>query len=222
MMKSIAILLLVSCWDTLILPDPLDKIYRNSTLSWDLREILAHDTPDSSAYKGITQYLLVMAFSEEQLVGKTYREILDLSRLWTMKQEIRDQQEKTLAKQTDLEQERRYESLRKIVAVILDGKEVISLDSALSITYHFTLTNHSNKSIKSVEGYVEINEALSSYFMRLDLTFAKPMPGHSSRREKVSFKKSKELGQTPKDSGEPGKLIWRPEKILFEDGSIPE
>lgn len=222
MMKSIVILLLVSCWDTLILPDPLDKIYSTSTLSSDLREILAHDTPDSSAYKGITQYLLVMAFSEEQLIGKTYREILDLSRLWAIKQKIQEQQEKALAKQADLEQEKRYEILRKVVEVVLDSKEVIDLDSAVSITYHFTLSNHSHKSIKSVEGSVEINHDLHGYFTRQDLTFAKPLSKHSSWQEKVSFKKSKELGQTPKDSGEPGKLIWRPEKILFEDGSILE
>ncbi len=222
MMKSIVILMLVSCWGTLILPDPLDKIYNNSTLSSDLREIVAQDTADSSAYKGITQYLLVMAFSEEQLVGKTYREILDLSRLWAIKQQIREEQEKAITEQADLEQEKRYERMRKIVGITLGTREVVSQDSILSITYPITLTNYTNKSINSIEGSVEISHELSSYFKRLDLTFAKPLPGHSSRQEKVPFEQSKDFGQNPGHPSQPEKLIWRPEKIRLEDGSIVE
>lgn len=222
MKKYVAILMFVSLGSLIAVIDPLDKIYNDKTLSADLKEILAHDTSDSSAYKGITQYLLVMAFSEEQLAGKTYREILDLSRLWAIKQEIKEIQEKALAEQADLEQERRYEILRKVVEVALDSEEVIDLDSAISVAYHFTLTNYSDKAIGSVVGSVEINHDLHAYFTRLDLNFATPLPQHASWQEKVIFKKSKEFGQNQKDPAEPGKLIWRPEKIRFEDGSILE
>ena len=208
-------LLLVSWW---ILTDPLDKVYNDSTLSRDLTDILAQDTPDSSAYKGITEYLLVMAFSEEQLLGKTYREILDMSRLWAMKQQIRETQEKALAEQVDLEQEQRYKRLAKIVQVKLTGKEVSYADSIAITTYHLTLTNESDQSIIALEGTLEINYPLHGFFMRLDRTFAAPLSKRSSRQEKFVFKDSKWIGEKERSATQE-KVIWRPEKILFKDGS---
>lgn len=219
MIKSVAILLLVFWGGTLSLTDPLDKIYHDSTLSRDLTDILAQDTPDSSAYKGITQYLLVMAFSEEQLVGKTYREILDLSRLWAVKQNIREEQEKALAEQADLEQEERYKRLAKIVQVKLTGKEVGHADSTVTTTYYVTLTNESDQTINALEGSLEINYPLYGQFMRLDLTFAPPLLGGSSRQEKIVFQESAGIEQKER-SGAQGKAIWRPEKIVFQDGSM--
>lgn len=218
MIQSIAILLLVVWWGTSPLTDPLDKIYHDSTLSRDLSDILAQDTPDSSAYKGITQYLMVMAFSEEQLVGKTYREILDLSRLWAVKQEIREKQEKALAEQEDLELEQRYKRLAKIVQVRLAGKEAHYGDSTTTTTYTVTLTNESDKTINALEGALEINYPLYGLFMRLDSTFAPPLLGRSSRQEKIVFQESAVIEQ--KDlSDAVAKTIWRPEKIVFQDGS---
>lgn len=216
MIKPIAMLLLVSWW---ILTDPLDKFYNDSTLSSDLRDILAQDTPDSSAYKGITQYLLVMAFSEEQVVGKTYRELLDLSRLWAIKQETREEQEKALAEQIHQEQEQRYKRLAKIVQVKLAGKEVRYADSTVTTTYSITLTNQSVQPINALEGFLEINYPLYGQFMRLDLIFAPPLLGGSFRQEKIVFQESAGIEQK-KRSDIQGKVIWRPEKIFFQDGSV--
>lgn len=208
-------LLLVSWW---ILTDPLDKVYNDSTLSRDLTDILAQDAPDSSAYKAITQYLLVMAFSEEQLLGKTYREILDMSRLWAIKQEIREDQEKTLAEQEDLEQEQRYKRLAKIVQVKLAGKEVRYADSTVTTTYFITLTNKSVQPINALEGFLEINYPLYAQFIRLDLTFAPPLLGGASRQEKIVFQESAGVEQKERSDIQE-KTIWRPEKIVFQDGS---
>lgn len=219
MIKSIPLLLLVCWWGTFTLPDPLDKIYNDSTVSADLKDILAQDTPDSSAYKAITQYLLVMAFSEEQLVGKTYREILDLSRLWTIKQEIRERQEKALAEQAYQEQEQRYERLAKIVQVALTGKDVYYADSTVTTTYSITLTNESDQPINALEGALEINYPLYGQFMRLDLTFAPPLLGGFSRQEKIVFQESAGIEQKERSDAQ-GKTIWRPEKIFFQDGSM--
>lgn len=218
MIKSIAILLLV-CWGgTFTLTDALDKIYNDSTVSADLKDILAQDTPDSSAYKAITQYLLVMAFSEEQLAGKTYREILDLSRLWTIKQEIREEQEKALAEQAYQEQNQRYERLAKIVQAASTGKDVHYADSTVITTYYVTLTNESDQPINALEGALEINYPLYGQFMRLDLTFAPPLLGGSSRQEKIVIQYSAGIEQK-EFSDAVGKAIWRPEKIVFQDGS---
>lgn len=218
MIKSIAILLLACWWGTSTLTEPLDKVYKDSTLSSDLIDILAQDTPDSSAYKGITEYLLVMAFSEEQLVGKTYREILDMSRLWSMKQNIRKEQEKTLAEQESLEQEQRYKRLAKIVQVNLMGKEVRYADSTVTTTYSITLTNESDQTIKALEASLEINYPFYGQFSRLNLTFAPPLLGVSSRQEKIIFQESAGIEQKER-SDVLGKAIWRPEKIVFQDGS---
>lgn len=218
MIKSIAILLLACWWGTSLLTDPLDKVYKDSTLSSDLIDILAQDTPDSSAYKEITEYLLVMAFSEEQLVGKTYREILDLSRLWAVKQNIREEQEKTLAEQADLEQEERHKRLSKIVQIKLAGKEVHYADSTVTTTYSITLTNESDQTIKALEASLEINYPFYGQFSRLNLTFAPPLLGGSSRQEKIVFQESTGIEQKER-SDVLGKAIWRPEKIVFQDGS---
>ncbi len=203
--------------------DPLDKVYNENTLTADLREILAQDSPDSTAYKAISQYLLIMAFSEEQLVGKTYRELLEGFYVWEVKQKVKEAEEDALAEQAALEQERRYDRLRKVVEVELTGREVVYKDSLMSVTYYFTVRNKSTKKIKSVEGMLEVNQGLSTSFLGIDLDFPIPMAGHSARPEKITatFFRTKEKDQEPENTPvEQAKVVWRPEKFLLVDGTV--
>src|SRR5690606_37852490 len=128
-------------------------------------------------------------------------------------------QEKALAEQEDLKQEQRYKRLAKIVQAKLAGKEVRYADSTLTTTYSIILTNESDQTINALEGFLEINYPLYGQFMRLDLTFAPPLLGRSSRQEKIVFQESAGMEQKER-ADTPEKTIWRPEKIFFQDGSM--
>lgn len=196
------------------LTDPLDRVYNEQTLDQDLTDILAYQAPDSSAYRAISHYLLVTAFSDEPLTGKTYRQILALDALWEEQQQRREAAVQAREELAVREEERHYASLREIVSVTLTGREVALGDSATSITYFYTLKNRSRKPIRAVQGFVGINHGLHGYALGIDLLFDPPLAARSSRREKITFQVSS--GNVPGEH-EAATLEWRPEMILFED-----
>jgi hypothetical protein len=202
------------------LTDPLDRVYNEQTLDQDLADILAYQAPDSSAYRAIKQYMLVMAFSDEPLTGKTYRQMVALYALWEEQQQQREAIIKAREEQATQEEERRYAQLREIVALTLTGREVTKQDTTQRLTFFYTLKNESRKPIRAVQGYLEINYGMHGYALGIDLNFESPLKARASCREQFTFSKVSSAS-VPGDK-EVATTVWRPSRIVFTDGETRE
>lgn len=133
--------------------DPLDQLYSEQTVTADLQAILLTDSPDSAAYKGITQYLLLMSFSTEKLEEKTYREILDLYQVWDMQDKARQAREEVQAALEAEAEQKRTEELAKVVDVQLREITTQYTDSTVQFHYSISISNASDWKVKSLSGF---------------------------------------------------------------------
>lgn len=133
--------------------DPLDQLYSEQTVTADLQAILLTDSPDSAAYKGITQYLLLMSFTEEKLEGKTYRELLEGYQLWDVQDKARQAREEVQAALEAEAEQKRTEELAKVVDVQLREITTQYTDSTVQFHYSISISNASDWKVKSLSGF---------------------------------------------------------------------
>ena len=148
-MHTLLLTLLLLFIDT----NPLDRPYSEQTVTADLQAILLTDSPDSAAYKGITQYLLLMSFTEEKLEGKTYRELLEGYQLWDVQDKARQAREEVQAALEAEAEQKRTEELAKVVDVQLREITTQYTDSTVQFHYSISISNASDWKVKSLSGF---------------------------------------------------------------------
>ncbi|GAB3170887.1 hypothetical protein [Telluribacter humicola] len=198
--------------------DPLDRTYCEKTLATDLQAILLADTPDSTAYKAITQYLLLMSFTEEKLEGKTYRQFWEEYQLWEIQDKARQAREEEQAALEAEAEQKRTEELAKVVDVQLRDITAQYSDSTVQVYYSISITNRSEQNVKSVIGFLHHSDSTGGSVIYIALTFTEPLLPRTTRSETITstytYNSHTDFTQDWAQLDK-AKVVWKPDEVRY-------
>ncbi|KAB1064083.1 hypothetical protein [Salibacter halophilus] len=202
---------------------PLDRTYTEESSKEDFK-VLSKEL-DSSDKKLLIGTVMRKAFQQESIEGMTYREILEEGKEWKRKQEEKEAEQKAMAEKAAREEAERIERLQNAVMVSCFDKGFYEAQYEEFLTYGFAIKNKSDKDIRAVKGAVVFNDVFDEEIYSLNLTYDQPIKSgeqikwnaqsdYNQFTDEHQRLKNKEL----KDI----KVVWKPEKVIFTDGTILE
>lgn len=215
---AFSVCLLCSC------EDPRNRKYSEKTLANDLKAIWDKDH-DSTDIKSVVGYLMLSAFTKEDLTGKTYKEIIEKQKAAAAKITAAEQEAKILATKTAKESEDRRVRLNNILTVAMYDKGYVEADYQEFLTYDIAFENKSNKDIRAVKGVIHINDLFNDEIKSINLTYDNTISAGSTGKERFTTSYNQFLDEDTRlrsKTVEDLKIVWMPEKIIFTDGSTLE
>jgi hypothetical protein len=220
MKKALFILsamILVSC------SSPLDKKYSEANLQNDAKELA--ESLDSSDTKLLMGSILRLTLQQKDLTKMTYGEILSDGKAWKAEQDRIEAEQKALQEKAAREEADRIARLQNAVMVTCFKKGYMEVDYQDYITYSFAIQNKSQQDIRAVKGVVVFNDLFDEKVNSISFTYDQPIKAGAT----VNWNASTDYNQfidadkrlKNKDLKDL-KIIWKPEKIIFQDGSILE
>jgi len=215
----LAIAILASC------SSPMNNKYSDATLENDLKAIREANALDSTEINLLAMYFVRAKLLNENIDGKSYNEILAEAKIAKQKQEEEERIQRELAEKAKKEEEARIARLKNALTVTIFDKGYAEYDYQEYITYKFAFENKTDKEITAFTGQIMFTDLFDKEIKSLNLTYddgvaASSIKNYSATTDYNQFMdedqllKSKNLKQI--------KLVWKPEKILFADGSTLE
>jgi len=199
--------------------------YSDATLENDLKAIREANALDSTEMNLLAMYFVRAKLLNENIDGKSYNEILTEAKIAKQKQEEEERIQKELAEKAKKEEEARIARLKNALTVTIFDKGYAEYDYQEYITYKFAFENKTDKEITAFTGQLIFTDLFDKEIKSLNLTYddgvaASSVKNYSATTDYNQFMdedqllKSKNLKQI--------KLVWKPEKILFADGTTLE
>lgn len=215
----LAIVILASC------SSPMNNTYSDATFESDLKAIREANALDSTEMNLLAMYFVRAKLLNESIEGKSYNEILTDAKIAKQKQEEEERIQRELAEKAKKEEEARIARLKNSLTVTIFDKGYAEYDYQEYITYKFAFENKTDKEITAFTGQIIFTDLFDKEIKSLNLTYddgvaASSIKNYSATTDYNQFMnedqllKSKNLKQI--------KLVWKPEKILFDDGSTLE
>jgi len=209
---SVVYLLLLSC------SSPLNKKYNEETLSEDAKEIKEKGKLSEEDAQIMAGWIVRAKLSGDKLENKTYGEILTEAKDYNKEQEL-------LAEKVRIEEEEKKNRLGTALTVAMYDKGYTKYDYQDYLTYSLAFENKSQKNIRAFKGSLIINDLFDSEIKSINLTIDDPIASgetfkgtytsdYNQFKDEDSRLKNKNIGDL--------KIVWIPEKIIFEDGTILE
>lgn len=220
MNRHYLIILIVISLSAVGCTSPLDRKYNPNTLESDAE--LIRDRIDSTEVELLTGTILRYSLENKPLEGKTYRELIEDGKRYRDEQERIQREQGALAEAAKFEEEERIRRLNEALTVSIFEKGYIERDYEDYIIYKFAFQNKSNKDIVGFTGLVTFSDLFDQEISSLTLSYDDGIKANSrvnwtATTDYNQFKKedqalrSKDLSKI--------KLIWKPEQILFKDGT---
>lgn len=213
-----ASLVLFSC------SNPTERKYTKETVSDDLKAIWEHDK-DSTAIKSIIGYMMISAFTKEDLTGKTYKEIIELQQAAKAKIEKAEEEQKILAAKALQEVGERREKLGQVLTVALFDKDFYKEDYQSYLSYGLAFQNKSDKEIRAVKGVLIINDLFDELIKTVNITYDTPIPAMGLKKANFTteYNQFRDEDQRLNSKNlQDLKVVWNPEKIIYTDGTTLE
>lgn len=220
MRKALIILssiLVVAC------SSPLDKKYTEDTIEEDAKELQSE--LDSSEVKLLLGSIFRLTMQQEDLSKMTYGEILENGKAWKAEQDRIEAEQKALQEKAAREEAERLARLQDAVMVTCFKKGYTEVDYQDYITYGFAIQNKSEQDIRAVKGEIMFTDLFDDEIKTLSFTYDQPIKVGATanwngttdynqfRAEDVRLR-NKKL--------EDLKIVWKPIKVIFQDGSTLE
>lgn len=213
----LCILLLAGC------ASPLDRKYSESTLEEDAKAIKSKlDSNDANLLMG---NLIRLTMLKKDMTKMTYREIIEDGKAWKRELEKKEASEKALREKAELEEADRFRRLSEAVAVACYQKGYKTANYDDYITYAFAIQNKSEKGIRAIKGEIVFTDLFDDEISKLGFTYDQPIGSNSTVKWNATseYNQFKESDRSLKNKElKDIKVIWKPEKIIFEDGSTLE
>ena len=211
------IMLLLSC------SSPLKKKFNEETAKEDIEKLKTKI--DSSEIALLAGTMMRLKLQDEKIEEMTYSEILEKGKKWKEEQEkIEAEQRELAAKALKLENER-IKRLSESVLVSCFSKGFTKYDYEDYITYKFIIHNKSDKNIRAIKGSITFTNLFDETIKSLNLVYDQPIDAglevtYNAQTDYNQFTDSDKAlrNKDLKDM----KVIWKPEKIIFEDGTTLE
>jgi len=221
---AILLMLIYSC------SNPLDNKYSEETLEQDAEKIKESGELNSTELSLLGEYIAWNKMTGKKIEGRTYAEMLEEAKEIRKKQEEEKREQKELAEKARKEEEKRIAKLNQVLTVsIFDigavKKGYVGEEWIDEIIYHFVYENKSDKEIRAIKRTIIINDVFGDEIKKLGVKCDKNIQAGKIIKEKRyynynDYKKSdkKIVNSKMKDL----KFIWKPEIIMYTDGSSLE
>ncbi|MEM1336882.1 MAG: hypothetical protein AAGF96_03985 [Bacteroidota bacterium] len=208
----LAFLIILSC------STPLDKKYGEETFESDIKEIKRSGKLSEEDALIMAGWIMRSKLQGENLEGKTYNEIIKEAKDYEKEQEL-------LAQKAKLEEEEKRKRLGSALTVAMYDKGYKEYSYQEYLTYSFAFENRTDKEIRAFKGSISIQDLFDTEIKSINLTIDDPIKAgdtfkgtyttdYNQFRDEDTRLKNKDMDDL--------KIIWTPEKIIFEDGSTIE
>jgi len=202
---------------------PMEKKYNEKTALKDIQLIKA--AIDSTEFNLLAGSVFRLKLEDKKLEEMTYAEILEDGKKWKAEQEKIEAEQKALAEKAAKDEAERIKKLTESVIVSCFEKGYSEVDYQDYITYKFVILNKSEKAIRAVKGGITFTNLFDEKIKSLSFVYDKPIEAG----EQVNWDATTEYNQfmsgdkTLKNKDlKDLKVVWNPEKIIFEDGTTLE
>tara|TARA_B110000046_G_C12836052_1_gene331514 strand:- start:50 stop:715 length:666 start_codon:yes stop_codon:yes gene_type:complete len=202
---------------------PMEKKYNEKTALKDIQLIKA--AIDSTEFNLLAGSVFRLKLKDKKLEEMTYAEILEDGKKWKAEQEKIEAEQKALAEKAAKDEAERIKKLTESVIVSCFEKGYSEVDYQDYITYKFVILNKSDKAIRAVKGGITFTNLFDEKIKSLSFVYDKPIEAG----EQVNWDATTEYNQfmsgdkTLKNKDlKDLKVVWNPEKIIFEDGTTLE
>lgn len=209
---SVVCLLLLSC------SSPLNKKYNEETLSEDAKEIKEKGGLTEEDAQTLAGWIVRAKLNDKKLDNKTYREILMEAKDYKNEQDL-------LAKKAKLEEEEKKQRLGATLTVAMYDKGYQEYDYQKFLTYSLAFENKSQKDIRAFKGSLTINDLFDSEIKSINLTIDEPIAAGEIHRGTYTSDYNRFMDEDTRlrnKEMDDLKIVWIPEKIIFEDGTTLE
>lgn len=197
---------------------PLDKAYTSSTYLQDIEAIKESNKISYEDMELLTKYIAVSKIAGNNLEGKTYADILE---------QIKDLQTANADESNKINNEKEAARIRlgSLLKVNLIEKLFSKINSKDCFTYKVTFQNLSNKNIKMVVGSISLNDLIEREIKNIEILLDEELkPGLTFQKSFVfpynhAAENDKRIRLTDLLDL---RIVWNPDKIIYEDGSIAE
>lgn len=221
-MKKVVVLLFVSII-VLSCSNPVDKPYKKDTLEEDIIEIKKKVTDEE--LETLAGYIALQELAEESMLGKTYAELLDEAKQLQEKLKEQEEEERLLAEEARVNEAKRIEKLNNSLTVSMFDKGYSEYKYDEYITMKFAFHNKTEKDIRAFTGTVVINDLFDKEIQKINLTYDDGVLANSKKNWNAQTEynqfKDEDVALKNKDM-EDLKVVWKPEKIIYSDGTTLE
>lgn len=202
---------------------PMDKKFNEETAKEDIEAIKSK--LDSTDLQLLAGSMIRLKFQDKKLEEMTYAEILENGKKWKAEQEKIEAEQKALAEKAAKEEAERIKKLTEAVIVSCFEKGYTEVDYQDYITYKFVIQNKSDKAIRAVKGRITFANLFDEEIKSLNFVYDQPIPAG----QEVNWNATTDYNQFMDDDKilknkdlKDLKVVWKPEKIIFEDGTTLE
>lgn len=211
------------CYLLFACSSPIEKAYNKASLADDMLEVKAKLADED--FETLTGYIALKEIADDNMLGKTYSDLLVEAK--ELQESLKKQQEEAdrLAEEARIEEAKRIEKLNNALTVTIFKKGFSEYDYDEYITMTFAFQNKTDKAIRAFTGVMVFNDLFDKEIKKLNLTYDDGVPASGRKnwpaqmdynqfRDEDTSLKNKDLADI--------KLVWKPEKIIFTDGSTLE
>lgn len=202
---------------------PMEKKYSEETIKGDIEALQSKlDTADLQLLAGS---MMRLKFQGEKLEEMTYGEILENGKNWKAEQDKIEAEQKALAEKAAKEEAERIRKLTEAVMVSCIEKGYNEADYQKHITYKFVVQNKSDKNIRAVKGDITFTDLFDEEIQSLSFVYDHPIEAGKQADWEASTEYNQFIDEDKalKSKGlKDLKVVWKPEKIIFEDNTTLE
>ncbi|MDB9755887.1 hypothetical protein OAB20_06345 [Winogradskyella sp.] len=209
--------LLISC------SSPMDKNFNEKTAKEDIEAI--RSKIDTTEFQLLAGSMMRLKFKGEKIEEMTYSEILEDGKKWKIEQEKIEAEQKALAEKAAREEAEKFKRLNEAVVVSCFEKGYAKYDYEDYITYKFVIKNKSDKKVRAVKGEISFTNLFDDKISSLSFVYDKPIEAGKevTWNATTDYNQFKDEDKTLKNKDlKDLKVVWKPEKIIFEDGTSLE
>ncbi len=197
--------------------------YNDKTAKEDIDAI--EEKLDSTDLQLLVGTMFRLKLQDKNLEDMTYSEILVDGKKWKAEQDKIEAEQKALAERAKREEDERTAMLTKSIIVSCFEKAFAEYDYQEYITYKFVIQNKSDKDIRAVKGNISFTNLFDDEIKSLNFVYDQLIKAG----KEVNWNAQTEYNQFMDDDVllrnkdlKDIKIIWKPEKIIFADGTTLE
>ena len=216
-------LLILSSVLMLACSSPLDKKYSEQTIKEDVKEL--RNELDSSEVKLLLGSIFRLTLAQKDLTKMTYGEILEDGKAWKAEQDRIEAEQKALQEKAAREETERIARLQNAVMVTCFKKGYSEIEYQDYITYGFAIQNKSNQDIRAIKGDIMFTDLFDEKIKTLGFTYDQPIKAGAT----VNWNATTDYNQFIDDDVrlknkdlKDLKIVWKPIKVIFKDGTTLE
>ena len=213
----LGIMLVTSC------SSPMDKKYNQETAGEDI--VAIRSELDSTKIKLLAGSIIRLKLQDKNLEEMTYAEILKEGEKWKEEKEKKEAEQKALAKKAAKEEAERVKKLSEAVTVSCFEKGFTDYNYEDYITYKFVIKNKSDKKIRAVKGGITFTNLFDDEISSLNFVYDQPIEAGKeiTWNAQTDYNQFKDEDKTLRNKDlKDLKVVWKPEKIIFENGTTLE